>query len=95
MKKLLLALLFCVSSVHAEVVATLPNKAGDYMYFTNTRCDDNKPYWKIVYSVMSGGTSIFGCWFYDSNMVHVRWNSGGTSAFSVNDLTIKAPKGSI
>ena len=93
MKKLIIALLICFSSVaHADILAWLKNRAGGYMYFTDTQCSDKGAYWKIVYSTNDSGGSTFGCWFYSDGMVHVEWNNGGTSAFNVNDLTLNRNK---
>ena len=95
MKKLLLILLLCTSSlVHADILAWLKNRAGGYIYFTDTQCSGKGEYWKIVYGTTQSGGSTFGCWFYADGMVHVQWNSGNTSAFNASDLTFNSNKGS-
>lgn len=96
MKKLLLALLLCTSTLaQADIVAWLKNRAGGYIYFTDTHCSGKGAYWKILYATTDSGKSIFGCWFYADGMVHVEWNNGNTSAFNANDLTFNTNKGSM
>ena len=98
MKKLLIALLIGLfsTSVFAEIIATLPNRANGFIYFTDTHCSGRGAYWKILYSVSDSGGASYGCWFYESGMVHVRWDSGNTSVFDAMALTIiKGNKGSI
>ena len=95
MKKLLALLLLCLSvHANAEVIATMPNNANGLMYFTNTHCSGKSTYWKVVYSTYDNGRSIYGCWFFDDPMVHVEWNSGGTSAFHSSALTLVKRSGS-
>ena len=89
MKKLLLSLLLVAGIANAEILATLQNRAGGIMYFTDTKCPtQSNPYWKIIYSTLSGGGTVWGCWLYDSGMVHVRWENGNTSAFDSRELTL-------
>lgn len=98
-KKLLIACILLVyTNANAEILALLRNQAGGIMYFTDTKCPtQSNPYWKIIYSTLSGGQTIWGCWFYDSGMVHVRWDNGNTSAFDANDLTLtnKSSRGGV
>lgn len=90
MKKLLLSLLFVCGLANSTILATLQNRAGGLMYFTDSQCArKNDPYWKIVYSTLSGGQTIWGCWFYSDGMVHVQWDSGDTSAFDARELNIR------
>ena len=90
MKKLLLSLLLASSlTAHAEIIALLANNAGGMMHFTDAQCSSkSSPYWKVIYSLTKDGKSIFGCWMYADNMVHVHWDSGSTSAFYAADLTL-------
>ena len=88
-KKLLLILLLVCGSANAEILALLRNQAGGIMYFTDAQCaTESNPYWKIIYSTISGGQTVWGCWFYSDGMVHVRWQNGNTSAFDATDLTL-------
>jgi len=90
MKKILVSLLLLLSANHAsaEVIATTPNQAGGNIYFTDTQCAKKGEFWKIVYATLSGGETIWGCWFFDDPMVHVQWDSGKTTAYVASTLTI-------
>lgn len=77
----------------ADTLATLKNRAGGVMYFSDAQCPGKDQYWKVIYSTLSGGQTIWGCWFYADGMVHVKWDSGQTSAFKASDLTINYNKG--
>lgn len=93
MKKLLLTLLLAASAAHAEIIATMPNKAGGMLYLTNNVTEKCKPF-RTMFANNSEGKSIFGCWFLDEVVIHVRWEDGGTSAFPVEAFTlVKKNKG--
>jgi hypothetical protein len=89
MKKLLLSLLFINSLVQAEILATAPNRANGLMYFTDTHCSGKGAYWKVIYSTFNGGSTTFGCWIYDSGMIHILWSdTQSTIVIPASDLTL-------
>ena len=89
MKKILFAIALLLSlNSYADTLATLPNNAGGLMYFSDVQCDGKGSAWKVVYSTNSTGQTFWGCWFFLDSMIHVQWNSGKTSAFSANDVTL-------
>jgi hypothetical protein len=89
MKKLLLGLLLISSLVQAEILATAPNRANGLMYFTNTHCSGKGEYWKVIYSTFNGGSTTFGCWIYDSGMIHILWSeTGNTIVIPASELTL-------
>lgn len=87
MKKLLLTLLLAASAAHAEIIATMPNKAGGLIYLTNNVTDKCRPL-RAMFANSKDGNSLWGCWFLDEVVIHVKWNEGGTSAFPVEAFTI-------
>lgn len=93
MKTLLKALLVAFLSVPltalSDTIATMPNNAGGEMHFTDAQCSSRGKNWFVVYSMTKHGNSIFGCWMLIDSMVHVVWDGGQTSAFYVNNLTLR------
>lgn len=93
MKKLLLALLLAADMVHAGNIATMKNQAGGLIYLTDAKTRDCKD-GRAVYATSSSGGSTWGCWFLIDDMIHVAWDTGGTSAFPANAFTlVKKNKG--
>ena len=92
-KSILIAAIFAVGSAQADVIATLQNKAGGLIYLTDVKtkgCKDGR----AVFSTNSGGSSIWGCWFLDDVVVHIKWDDNGTSAFPAGSFTmVKKDKG--
>lgn len=94
MKKLLLTLLLAAGMAHAEVIAKMPNKAGGFLYLTDVSTKGCSANSKAMFANSSDGKSIWGCWFLDDVVIHVRWDDGGTSAFPVEAFTmVKKNKG--
>ena len=89
MKKILLfGLMALTGLVQAEAIATLPNKAGGEIYFTNVQCSNKSEQWSIVYSATSDGSALYGCYVYADGLVHVTWDTGKNSIFKVSDMKL-------
>ena len=81
MKNLILALgvsLVTISSVQAEMLATLPNKAGGKIVLTDEMCVDpvTKERYdalKRAYNYSSEGGTSEGCYFVEDESVVVVW----------------------
>ena len=94
MKKLLLTLLLAAGTAHAEIIATMPNKAGGLIYLTDVSSEKCKP-WRTVFANNDSGKSIWGCWFLDDVVIHIKWDDSGTSTFHAGSFTLmKKNKGS-
>ena len=87
MKKLFIAALLFAGAARAEIIATMPNKAGGMIYLTNNVTEKCKPL-RAMFANSAGGNSIFGCWFLDEIVIHIKWDDTGTSAFPVEAFTI-------
>jgi hypothetical protein len=93
MKKILFAVALLLSlNSYADTLATLPNNGGGLMYFSDIQCSGKTSSWKVVYTVISGGKTFYGCWFYLDEMVHVEWSGGGSSTFDAKNLTLTKGK---
>ena len=94
MKKAMIAAMFFVASIaQSEIIATMPNKAGGMIYLTNNVTEKCKPM-RAMFANSASGNSIFGCWFLDEIVIHIKWDDSGTSAFPVEGFTlVKKSKG--
>lgn len=95
MRRFILVGLMAVLAIQAdaEIIATMKNQAGGLIYLTNNVTDKCRPQ-RVMFANNSDGKSIWGCWFVDEVVVHVRWEDGGTSAFPVDAFTlVKKNKG--
>ena len=95
MRRFILTGLMAILAIQAdaEIIATMPNKAGGMMYLTNNTTDRCKPL-RAMFANNSDGKSIWGCWMIDEMIIHIKWDDGGTSAFPVDAFTlVKKNKG--
>jgi|DEB19_MinimDraft_3_1074340.scaffolds.fasta_scaffold10664_8 hypothetical protein len=73
MKKLIAAIVVAFTSLaQADTAGTMANKAGGLFVLTNVLCQDKTGY--ISYSTANGSRTIFGCWWSDDTMVHIKWD---------------------
>ena len=91
MKKLLIAMLFVPMLAHAERWFEMRNNAGGKIILTEYKCETGDG-GKMVISTTKDGTTIQGCWFFFTDMVHIRWDSGTISSFNPNEFTMKERK---
>ena len=94
MKKIALALVIAAGFARAEEWLEMPNNAGGKMLFLSNKCGEESSSGRLVISTMQDGTTIRGCWYYFTDMVHVVWVSppvvaGQTSAFDPKTLAYK------
>lgn len=79
MKKILASLVLCVSavtSVKAETIATLPNRAGGKIVLTDEACVIRGKHYKDlnrVYNYGASGYTTEGCWTIEGETVLVAW----------------------
>lgn len=91
---IVVAALTVAGMAQAGNLATLKNQAGGLIYLTDSKSKDCSPDGRTMYSTNSGGGSIWGCWYLIDEMVHIVWESGGTSAFPAGAFTlVKKNKG--
>lgn len=92
MKKLLAAaLVFTVTSAHAERWFEMKNNAGGKIILTEYKCEGTKE-GKLAIATMDTGKSLDGCWFYFVDMVHVVWKTGDKSTFEPKDFVARESK---
>ena len=92
MKKIAIAMLaFAGFAATADTVATLRNKAGGVIVLTDVQTDTCKAFAGSVYTTVDNGKSLWGCWFSDDLMVHVRWSDGDTRAYPINAFEVNVP----
>lgn len=93
-KTIFAAAIFAVTAAHADVIAIMENRAGGLIHLTDVAiksCGSNS---KAVYATSKEGKSIWGCWFVDDVSVHIKWDSGDSSAFPASAFTLmKKSKG--
>lgn len=87
-QKLLLTLLLAVGVAHADVIATMENRAGGLIYLTDVSLKGCGSNGRAVYATSKEGKSIWGCWFVDDVSVHIKWDSGDSSAFPAGAFTL-------
>ena len=88
-KAAILATALAISvSAQADVIATLENKAGGLIYLTDVATKGCSSNMKAVYATSKEGKSIWGCWFVDDVSVHIKWDSGDSSAFPAGAFTL-------
>jgi hypothetical protein len=78
MKKLLLALLLVSSVVHAEEWWESANEGGGKIVLLPYECPD-APKLKRMYAYTKSGGTIWGCWNFWTDMVHVVYDKTGAS----------------
>jgi hypothetical protein len=88
MKKFLMCLMLCAGMAHADIIATLRNKAGGLIVLTDVSIDRCKNYAGTAYATGSDSKTTWGCWFSDDLMVHVRWTDGDTTAYPLENFTV-------
>ena len=91
MKKLLIIALLC-GSAYADTVATLRNKSGGLIVLTDVPTDTCKGFTAAAYATTENNKTLWGCWFSDDLMVHVRWDDGDTRAYPISAFDIDAQK---
>jgi len=90
MKRLLGLVLAAMTTVaaHADTVATLRNKAGGVIVLTDVTTDSCRGFVGAAYSTTSSNRTMWGCWFSDDLMVHIKWSDGDSTAYSVDVFDI-------
>lgn len=68
-------------AAQADTVATLRNKSGGLIVLTDVQPNICKGFAGSVYSTSETNQTLWGCWFSDDTMVHVRWSDGDTRAY--------------
>lgn len=86
--KLLPLIALCAGLSHAEVVATLKNRAGGYIVLTDVVTDRCREFAGSVYTTSDNNQTTWGCWFTDDVMVHIRWNDGDTRAYPIDNFSV-------
>lgn len=88
MKKLILLFVLLANPVLAEEWMETVNEAGGKIFFYSFRCAETGTGRQVISSRPTGST-IKGCWYYYSNMVHVIWESGNLSVFDPATLVYR------
>lgn len=90
MKKLILIAAIAASSVYADTVATLRNRSGGMIVLTDVQTDSCRGFAGSVYTTTDTNRTLWGCWFSDDTMVHVRWSDGDTRAYPIDAFEVNA-----
>ena len=88
LRKILPVLLLWCSVAHADIIATLKNRAGGVIVLTDVPTDRCKNYAGTAYATGSDSKTSWGCWFSDDLMVHIRWTDGDTTAYPIENFTV-------
>lgn len=93
MKRLLGLMLAAMTAAaaHADTVATLNNRAGGVIVLTDVATDSCRGFVGAVYATGERNRTMWGCWFSDDLMVHIRWDDGDTRAYSIGSFEINEP----
>lgn len=99
MKKLLLTILFFCNFCYANVIATMPNKAGGKIVLTNETCSyNNKTYGNLkrTYYYTQEGYTNEGCFYLEDDTIVVIWSDGDKNSsvmrYEANSFTIRKQK---
>lgn len=85
-----LMLAISISTAYATEYAA-PNKGGGEIRLTEVTCKN--PSMSVVYSFLSNGRGMYGCWFLKDQMVHITWSDGDSSIFpAANFREVKTTK---
>ena len=92
MKSIVIACLACLSiTVQADTVATLRNKGGGLIVLTDVQTEVCKDFAGSVYSTNENSKTLWGCWFSDDLMVHVKWNDGDIRSYPISAFEVNVP----
>lgn len=92
MKKLLIAAAFVSSFASAnntnEIWFELNNNASGKIILSMEKCPrDNKG--KLALTTSDQYPTIFGCWYYAADMVHVFWDNNKTWSYPASEFKMK------
>lgn len=87
---LLILFAFVTVEARAETFATQANKGGGLIVLTTVKCSQRSG--MVAYSTVPGASTMFGCWFFDENFVHVTYNDGDTRSYPKTGWTFAKPK---
>lgn len=80
-KGLVLSVLLAATA-HADTLATSTNSNGGLIVLSDVQCKDGSG--MVIYSQSNKAPTLYGCWFSDDLMVHVRWNDGDNRAYPLD-----------
>lgn len=95
MKKLLIALLFCIAPLYAEEIAWSANKGGGQIVLTNETCKvGGKVYNKLYRSYMytGSGLTMNSCYVLEGRTVRMVYEDGSEYRYPVGNFTVKDVK---
>ncbi len=98
-KKMLLYLLAVglIGTAQAEVIATLPNRAGGKIVFTDEVCHQNNktyPNLRRSYMYTDTGETLGGCFVIDGETLWTVWEGGHERRYPISELTMVKRRGS-
>lgn len=85
MRKLFISLLLVANFGYAEEIwFESANEAGGLIILTVEKCRKEKPDTTLrqMYSIGTGGVTIWGCWNYWNDQVHVVYDSGRSYTYN-------------
>ena len=88
MKKLLILAALVCGTAQADTVAIMRNNGGGIMVLTDLQTPECRSFVGAVYTMTSRNETLWGCWFSDDLMVHVRWSDGDTRAYPVSGFEV-------
>jgi len=89
MKQIFLALLITASSSHALIIAEMFNNTGGKIVITDEACNLGGTA-KLAYATIPKGRTDLGCWVYDEEYIHIKWQEGNRlMSYPLLDWTIK------
>jgi hypothetical protein len=89
-KLFVIAALIC-GAAHAEEWMEMPNQAGGKILLLNSKCK-NSGEGRMVIATTPAGANVNGCWYFFAEMIHIVWEGGNTSSFSLNDFSYRKSK---
>jgi len=97
MKEIFFALMISSSSAHALIIAEMYNKANGKIVITDEVCNLGGTA-KLAYTTIPNGKTDLGCWVYDEDYIHIKWQEGNrlqSYPFELWDVKAKAKRNGI
>jgi len=87
-KRILVALVLVpLVGLAQEEWLELRNQAGGKILLLSGKCSrKGAENGRMVISTTPAGPNLHGCWYVFADMVHIVWESGGTSSFETKDF---------
>lgn len=81
MKKIALALVLAAGFAQADEWLEAVNKTGGKVILSQVRCEDKKE-GRVVMSTTENEPTLFGCWWFIADQIHIRWSDNSIYTYS-------------